>query len=499
MAANATIAAGRLQAEAVRYLESMGRPPPPTDDAAACAEARRAAGTAELKVIARARALPTAAAIATEIAHMWTVLRGLIVILFVMAVAAGAATARTAFDTIDGTTVNFFWMLASLLGLHLLSFLIWLVLLATPGLSQGGTLGRGVLWLWRQASGRFGTNNDRTAALQAVGARYGMGRAGRWLASSLSHGLWLGYLAGATLMALALLSAQHYTFVWETTILDAAAYASLTQWLAALPAALGIAVPDQAAVAAAEWPGSPDTANQTLWSSLLIAALILYGLMPRALALAVSVMLTRRGAATTPLDLTHPYYAELAARLAPAVTATRVIDGDGDRPAASVPLPNLPDLPPPPPAGPVFLLGWEIDSPLAGWPPPGTDTAVHDLGRRDSRAELERAVAVIGSAGRAPGRVLVVVDLRQTPDRGITAVIESLHVAAVGRVVLLLTGGAAMQRRMSTPDAAGDRLADWVAAGLAAGVEVDHMVAIDLDRSPEALRPLLAKITRAAA
>ena len=494
MATNLTIAAGRLLAEAVRYLEATGGPPPAVDDATACAEARRATGTAELKVIARARALPAAAPVSAEITHLWAILRGLMLILFAVAAVAGAATARTAFDTVDGTTVNFFWMLASLLGLHFLSFLLWLVLLATPGLSRGGALGRGVMWLWRQASERFGANRNRAAALQATGLRYGGGRAGRWLASSLSHGLWFGYLAGATLMALVLLSAQHYTFVWETTILDATAYTSLTQWLAALPAMLGFAMPDQAAVAAAEWPGSPGGADQTLWSALLIAALILYGLLPRALALAVSVMLTRRGAATTPLDLTHPYYAELVARLAPTVTATSVVDGDDDQPATVVPLPNLRDLPPPPPAGPVYLLGWEIDQPLAGWPPPGTDPTVRDLGRRDSRTDLEQAIAVIEQADRTPGRLLVVVDLRQTPDRGITAVIKTLHAAVGGRLVLLLTGGAAMRHRMPTPEAARDRLVDWVDAGLAAGVEADHMVGIDLDRSPDELRSRLAKI-----
>ena len=79
----------------------------------------------------------------------------------------------------------------------------------------------------------------------------GAGRAARWLASSLSHGLWFGYLLGMLAMTLALLSAQRFTFVWETTILNADAYVWLTEILAAIPGALGIAVPDRAAVLAA--------------------------------------------------------------------------------------------------------------------------------------------------------------------------------------------------------------------------------------------------------
>jgi hypothetical protein len=252
---NPTIAEGRLRAEAARYLESAGHPPSPADDGVARADARRGGGTAEDLVIARARTLPSAAPIDAEIANLRKILRGLALTLALLAAAAGAATARAAFETSDGVTVNFFWLLSSLLGLHLASFLIWLVLLATPGLSQGGTLGRGVMWLWLQVSGRFGPDPSRAAVLQAVGARYATGRAGRWVASCLSHCLWSGYLVGATLMALALLSARHYTFVWETTILDAAAYEALTRWLAALPATLGIPMPDRAAVAMAEWPG----------------------------------------------------------------------------------------------------------------------------------------------------------------------------------------------------------------------------------------------------
>ena len=494
MAERLSIAAGRLLAEATRFLETAGGAPPPSAESAAIARARRAQGTTEVKVIARARALPTAAPLSSQLDHLRTILRGLIALLVVLAAVGGAATARTAFATVDGTTVNFFWMLASLLGLHLLSFLLWVVLLATPSLSQGGALGRGVLWLWRAVSERFATNNHRLAALQALGARYGAISTGRWLASSLSHGLWFSYLAGATLMALALLSAQRYTFVWETTILDADAYTNLTQILAALPAALGITVPDQTAVAAAEWPGSSSATDQTLWSSLLIAALALYGLLPRAIALVVTVALTRRSTARMPLDITEPYYAELITRLAPTVTATRIVSADDDHPPAPARIPEVQDLPSAPPAGPVYLLGWEIDPPLSGWPPPGIGTGVRDLGRRDSRADLEQAIDVIKSAGRAPSRLVVVFDLRQTPDRGITAVLKSLHAATRGRLVLLFTGAAAMQQRMTTSDAARDRQADWVAAGLAANIEPDQMVTLNLDETSDVLRKPLARI-----
>jgi len=353
-------------------------------------------------------------------------------------------------------------------------------MVAAPRQTKGGVLGGAVLWLWRQAAGRFGTGPYRTAAARALAARWAYGRAGRWLASSLSHGLWFGYLLGALAMTLALLSAQVYTFVWETTILDAAAYTRLTDALAALPAALGIAVPGQAAVLAAKWPGSAPPGDQVLWSALLVSAMVLYGLVPRALALAASVALAWRAAAA-PLDLGQPYYAQLATQLSPLVQATRVVDDDDAGAAPPAAVPDLDILPPPPPKGRVYLLGWEIDEPAAGWPPPGTPEQVSDLDRRDGRDALDQAIAALGEATTRPARVVAVVDLRQTPDRGVTAVLAALRSAARGRLVLLLTGAAALHRRLAGQDASA-RVADWVAAGLNAGVDTDHMVAIDLDR-----------------
>ena len=492
-------AADWLLAEAVRHYETDDGDASPAAAATALDKARALDGPIEAKIVARAGMLPVAHHLGREISRLWSVLRGLGLGGIALAALAGAATARTAFAGTDGTTVNVFWLLASLLGLHGVSFLLWLALmLATPRRTSGGILGSALLWLWRQLSERIGAGPHRMAALRALAGRWGRGRAGRWLASTLSHGLWTGYLLGALAMALALLSAQQYLFVWETTILDADAYVRLTGALAALPAALGLAVPDRAAVLAAQWPGSPEAGHEGLWSSLLIASVLLYGLLPRVLALAASIVSARRGAAAAP-DLGTPYYALLVTQLSPMVGVVKVIDSDGgdDGAPPSEALPELSSLPRAPAPGPVYLIGWEIDAPATGWPPAGTPSQVHDLGRRDSRVELDRAIGTLAQAGRRPARLVVVLDLRQTPDRGVSAVLSALRDATREQLIVLFTGGGTLNDRMPTADAA-TRIADWVSAGLSAGIDADQMIALDLDLPTDDDRRRLTQILQAA-
>ncbi len=475
------VALGRLLAEATRVLET-GDPVAANADGPAITAAQRSGGSTEDRIVKRAHGLPSATPLLREINSLRAILRGLIVLLIVVAGLAGAATARTALTTDDGTTVNFFWAIASLLGLHAASFLVWIVLLLVPSKSSGGTLGRTAIWLWRVAVERVRGNRHRLAALQAMLGRFSSGSAGRWLAGSLTHGLWAAYLFGALLMVIALLSAQSYVFIWETTILDIGTYTRLTQLLGALPSALGVSTPDAAAVAAAQWPGNLATTDQTVWSSLLVAALLLYGVLPRLAAVVVTALLARHRYGKARLDLSEPSYAEPALRVSPTVTATEVVAGDDEPPSWSTAQLEQQTVAPPEP-GPVYLFGWEIDAPRSGWPPPGTAHHTQDLGRGDGHADLQRAIDVIRAT--KPGRLLVVTDLRQTPDRGVTAALRSLREAAHGRLVLLLTGEDAMRQRMGTDAAARTRLADWAGAGLAAEIDTNNMTVIDLDAPPE--------------
>ncbi len=473
-------ATDRLLAEAMRFYEFANGPAAAANELHARQAARETVGSIEIKIVARAKALPVAPLLARDIASLRRSLRGLSVLGFLFAGAAGAATAIEAMTGIDGT-VNFFWLLASLLGLPVVSLVVCLALMAmAPRQSRGGVIGSAVLTLWRWASSRYGANPHRLAALHALAARWGQGPSSRWFVSSLSHGIWFGYVLGGLVMALIALSARFYTFVWETTILSADTYVQLTEALAALPAALGVAVPDQAVVRAAQWPGSDQSGDEILWSSLLISAIVLYGLLPRALGLVISAVMAVRGVATSTLDLRLPYYAQLVAELAPLAAATRIVDDDAvpARPRTSAA--GLGQSAPAPPPGPVYLLGWEVDAPASGWPPAGTPAQAHDLGRREARAELEQAIAALGASAEPVARVVAVADLRQSPDRGVTAVFAALEAAAPGRLVVVFTGDAALDQRLAGDDVS-KRVADWAAAGERAGVDRVRMVAIDLD------------------
>lgn len=452
--------------------------------------ARAAPGSLEQKIIVRAEALAADQRMQNEIARLWRLLRRLSFLAMVIAAIAGAATARTvlagaAANSPDGITVNFFWALASLLGLHVLAFLVWLLfVILLPSTAQGGILGGLLLWLWRQAASRIATGRERTAAAAAIVTVWGQGRTGRWLLSILSHGIWTGYLFGALAMTFALLSAQRFNFVWQTTILDAEAYTALTAALTALPGALGLTMPGHGAVLAAQWPGPVAAGNETLWSTLLVAAILLYGLLPRLLAMIACLALARRAARTTPLDVSQAGFARLVPLLAPMVAATKVMDADNGAIPAVAAIPDLYKQPPAPPPGPVYLLGWEIDAPATGWPPV-TAGHVHDLGLCDSRDDLSRVIAVLQQNTQNPARVVVVTDLRQTPDRGVTAALQAIQNACGKRVFMLFTGEAALHRRLGKRDAT-DRLADWVGTGERASVQPQSMAAIDLDNpSPE--------------
>ncbi len=437
-------------------------------DAQVNAAARAAGGDLQARILRRAQMLGAREGWREALLRWGSRARVLFFIAAVLAFLAGCGAAAGALG--DGSRpVNVVWAVGGLLGVHLISLVLWLLGLAQagrgPGLSAGGLFGR----LWLQLSALTDRSAVAADLLGALGGLLGRARVAAWGLGAVSHALWAALLAGATLGMLALFATRRYGFVWETTILPADVFVTFAAWLGALPGALGFPVPDAATVAASGQQAMQAEAGQRAWAGWLLGSLVLYGVLPRLVLAAGCAWQWRRACAALTLDLARPGYAALRQVLQPACEHLGVSD------PAPVGLPaTLPtgahtmavD-------GEAVLLGLELGAEQP-WPPVcegGWPAGMRDGGRIDSREQRRAALAAL--AGRPPQRLLVVVDARQTPDRGSLGLIAELA-AHAGETRVWAPGG-------------GQRAAQWALALSSAGLSADLLCA-----EPAAARVWLA-------
>src|SRR5690606_4828228 len=114
----------------------------------------------------------------------------------------------------------------------------------------------------------------------------------------------------ACLTMLAMLSGVRYTFNWETTLLSPDTFVWLARLLGWLPAKLGFPVPSDDIIRASDGLQVLPAYAQAAWSGWLIGCVIVYGLLPRLIALAVSIYIGRRRLSTLTIDSSLPGYAE---------------------------------------------------------------------------------------------------------------------------------------------------------------------------------------------
>lgn len=325
-------------------------------------------------------------------------------------------------------SVNVLWLLVGLLGVHGVALVLWLV----AGRATGGLLGGVWFWLlqrWPLTGAQTSPDADPLGrALLAMLGREGLGR---WWLGAITHGLWLLALAASLLAVLAVLSLQSVAFTLETTILPPTVFAGFVAGFGWLPSLLGFAVPDpdmiQAALAG-EVAGQSEAAGR-VWASWLVGALVIYAIVPRALAFAACLFLQRRRRARCRPDLHLPGYA-----LLPGVR------------------PESPGIVDPAPAAPALgqvaalhrlhssgalLAGLELGGDIS-WPPRGmalrAQVAVEE--KVDSR-EQRRALLVRLKAA-PPAKLLLTLDARLSPDRGtLHALVDFSHCAGELRVLLL--------------------------------------------------------------
>ncbi|MGH8595809.1 MAG: DUF2868 domain-containing protein [Gammaproteobacteria bacterium] len=319
--------------------------------------------------------------------------------------------------------VNLAWALVCLLGLHSVSFLLWVLTLTITAGESGHTLGR----LWLAASDRVGGGaGDRLSA--SLFALLQAKRAGRWLFGFVVHAWWLIALISATVMVLTLLLLRRYGFVWETTLLTSETFVAMTRALGAVPALLGFTMPDEATIRATGEVAST-LAERHAWAGWLLGVVVVYGVLPRLLlALYCWQRWTLAKSALT-LDLDQPGYAVLRERLAPGSERLGIYDPETSRSTLSTaPTRRLAGIG-------ALIVGIEID-PADAWSPPLPD-GVGNAGVLDNRDQRQRLRAQL--ARQPVLRLLIVCDSRRSPDRGTVALIRDLAAGATDTRIWLLT------------------------------------------------------------
>lgn len=295
----------RQLTELVRLLEERGYiftadPQPITETL------RHAEGDAESKINRRAEMIDSDHKLRDALTHVRQVGQGLLWGLTLLCLVMGFGSGL---GLLNQSGLNFFIVLASVLGLNTVMFGVWAVMLLLPKHKQ----------TWFSPSWWIRGKDPVSQAILRLYLEAWQQPKARWAAGKISHRFWLATLGGMLIAMLLLLVVRQYTFNWESTLLSDNSFIRVVQGLAWLPELLGFPVPDTQAILNSRLHNHMASARQ--WSGLLIGSMVVYGMVPRALAWAYCHWQTR--AAAQPLPLDKPYYQHLIQQW-----QTRVIDAD---------------------------------------------------------------------------------------------------------------------------------------------------------------------------
>ncbi|MGJ7541961.1 DUF2868 domain-containing protein [Variovorax sp. LT1R16] len=415
-----------LITEAVQLIEEAG----PLDDAAAMREAFARRSDTPGRIAQRAQLLGQRLGLPHELARarLWAPWVGLGLVLVI--VLAGLAMAGSVVGGPE-RRINIMAALISLLGVHLLTLLAWLVGLLLPLRAPRLSFG----WLWMTLTARVagGRKGQAPVLLRAATRLLSRARLLPWALGLVSHGIWtLSFVVvlGALLFALAF---HRYTLNWETTILDPQFFLQAVQALGRLPAWFGFATPDAGVVLAPG--GMADAVGQRSWALWLTGCIVVYGLLPRLLLLLWSAAMWqwRRRGLQPALDA--PYYRRLAARF-DALAPPAIVDADPGALHPQAPLRPLDT------GDALIAVGFELPPDIA-WPPAGLPAEAQWL-RIDGGAEARRTL--LDTAARLrPRALLLACRAAASPDRGTERLLREL-LAHCGecRLWLLPDDGSAM-------------------------------------------------------
>lgn len=339
------------------------------------------------------------------------------------------------FTLLQTNVVNFFYVLVCLLGFHTIMLLGWLVMTL---INQG-----------KQSSNWFASfvspsylirgKDDVTKAAVDLYERQLQHSGMRWYLGRFSHQLWLATLTGMLLAIIFLLIVRQYSFSWESTLLSDQALITLTQILGWLPSKVGFTVPDSAAIVQSRLvTDAMPLSMARQWAGLLVGSLLMYGIVPRAIAWTFCALMFRRKKMR--LDIKQPYYQKILN-----FWQRHVVDED-DFKAAPAPVAPKATVS----TGKKLVALLEYPSQQDNWWQSGLRADMHshsnsnininnveNFGIVDDRDDMDRLTTYLDSH---PVQVLLGIHSKALPDRGTLRKLDRIaEHAADGLIVQLLS------------------------------------------------------------
>ena len=356
------------------------------------------------------------------------------------------------FNLLQTNVVNFFYVLVCLLGFHTIMLLGWLVMSL---INQGKPSSN---WFANFVSPSYliRGKDDVTKAAVDLYERQLQHSGMRWYLGRFSHQLWLATLTGMLLAIIFLLIVRQYSFSWESTLLSDQALITLTQVLGWLPSMVGFDVPDSNAIVQSRLvtDAMPLTVARQ-WAGVLVGSLLMYGIVPRAIAWAFCALMFRRKKMR--LDIKQPYYQKILN-----FWQRQVVDADDFN---EVPVPIAPKAAVS--AGKKLVALLEYPAELDNWWLAGLDaninnSEIENFGIVDDREDMARLKTYLDSH---PVQVLLGIHHKALPDRGTLRKLDQIAAHAKdGLIVQLLSDSSALELTKQVADDQDVRYQQWQTA-----------------------------------
>lgn len=326
------------------------------------------------------------------------------------------------FGVMQADVVNFFYVLASILGFHTLMLVMWLGWMLFAPRNKPNLLGT----LFNPNTLIRGNDIVSQTAVELYQDQ--LKHTGtKWYISRLSHQFWLASLLGMFSSLVLLLLVKNYSFVWESTLLQNATVVEIVKIMAWLPNLVGFPTPTAQDIITAQM--NPETVPQLIslrWAMLLIGSLLMYGIVPRLVVWLVCLVMVR--SSSMKLDLKLPYYQKIVD-----FWQRHVVDPD-DSPVEQKP--TAPTALVSQHKKLIALLEYPYNRPNWYQPALGqSGQVVDDIGILDDRDDMAKLVSYLA---QAPVQVLLGIPPQALPDRGTMRKLDTIAQTAKGGLIVQL-------------------------------------------------------------